>query len=121
MLFAAAVGARTALEYLVERGADIRARNAQGETLLHLAARKNARRAVDELVKRGADVNAKDSGGTTPLDFMEFMWKAGREFRDCEEAWCPRMVVVPAGGVYDGVSRGGGRGRWARGRGTGCG
>ena len=97
LMIAATVVARQALEYLVERGADIGARNGRGETLLHLAARKNARKAVDELLRRGADVNAKDNGGTTPLYFME-----GRQFQDCED--CPKMVVVRAGDFMMGFS-----------------
>ena len=104
LMIAATVDARQALEYLVERGADIGVRNGRGETLLHLAARKNARKAVDELVRRGADVNAKDDGGKTPLSFMEFMWQAGRVFQDCAE--CPEMVMVPAGDYWMGSPAG---------------
>ena len=97
LLLAAAVDARDASEYLVERDADIHARNSRDETLLHLAARKNARKAIAQLVERGAAVNAKDIGGTTSLDLMEFMWEAGHEFQDRNCGECPEMVVVGSG------------------------
>ena len=39
-----------------------------GETPLHLAARKNAVAAAEVLLKHRADINAKDTRGRTPID-----------------------------------------------------
>ena len=49
---------------LLERGADVRAKNNRGETPLHWA--KNVETAK-LLLDRGADVNAKNNMGDTPL------------------------------------------------------
>ncbi|KAH8999495.1 hypothetical protein EDB92DRAFT_2081633, partial [Lactarius akahatsu] len=53
---------------LVESGADINARNAEGETPLHLAARRwDGERIVRALLDLKADVTPTDGGGRTPL------------------------------------------------------
>ena len=53
---------------LLAAGAEVDARNLQGETPLHWAAGRNRNPAVvAELVQAGADLNARDSDGNTPL------------------------------------------------------
>ena len=59
--------ARDVTAVLVERGADIHAKDAGGWTPLHAAAQGSAREAAAELIERGADIHAKDAGGWTPL------------------------------------------------------
>jgi ankyrin repeat protein len=52
---------------LIERGADIEARNANARTVLHTAIRKYNRGIAALLLAHGADVNALDGYGYTPL------------------------------------------------------
>lgn len=53
---------------LLEAGADVTARNAEGRTALHQAAgQAGALRAVAQLLDAGADIQAKDKQGRTPL------------------------------------------------------
>ena len=52
---------------LIDRGADVSAKNIRGDVPLHLAAWTNAREVAVLLIDRGADVNAKNYDGTTPL------------------------------------------------------
>lgn len=51
-------------EYLIARGADVKARNDTGLTPLHLAAYPEI---VRILAKHGADLEAREDGGGTPL------------------------------------------------------
>jgi hypothetical protein len=54
---------------LLERGANIHARNHRGETPLHIACR-HALDCVHELLEAGANVNAQDLYGDTPLHIV---------------------------------------------------
>jgi ankyrin repeat protein len=56
-----------AAELLVQRGADVRARNWRKLTPLHRAVRANRLEYVRFLLAHGADVNAADVAGDTPL------------------------------------------------------
>ena len=57
---------------LVERSADILAKNYYGFTPLHYAARYNARETAEFLSSRDADIHAKDNLGNTPLHYAAF-------------------------------------------------
>ncbi len=62
---------------LVDKGADLKAANSQGETALHMACRtvlcpeKTAERKkiVEHLISKGASINAQDHSGKTALHF----------------------------------------------------
>ncbi|XP_071037934.1 serine/threonine-protein phosphatase 6 regulatory ankyrin repeat subunit B-like [Parasteatoda tepidariorum] len=54
-------------ELLIEKGANINARNNIGKTLLHSAVLSEEDEIVELLLKKGADVEAKDCFGSTPL------------------------------------------------------
>lgn len=59
------------LETLLDRGAEINARNRAGETALHIAVRCGRKLAVRTLVKRGANVFARDAAGRSVLDVAD--------------------------------------------------
>src|SRR5581483_9227252 len=68
-LTAAASGGlnREALELLLNKGADVKHANRDGDTALLIAADKYNRDLIEALLEKGADPNAKDSRGNTAL------------------------------------------------------
>lgn len=68
---AARHGESDRVELLLERGADVRAHDTKGETVLHAVfSRRNWRLdlgPIMQLLKAGADLNARDDRGRTPL------------------------------------------------------
>lgn len=66
---AAAFYAPAAIDRLVECGANVNARDDDGDTPLHAAAYHNIGIAVVKLIQHGASVNALNFLGQTPLDF----------------------------------------------------
>lgn len=52
---------------LLNKGADSKAKNADGKNALHLAVSNNDIPSVSLLLSRGSDVNARTSTGDTPL------------------------------------------------------
>lgn len=64
-----AVNAHSAerVRFLLDRGADVKARDNQGYAPIHHAARNRYASLVTLLVERGADINARDSDGFTAL------------------------------------------------------
>ncbi len=68
LLEAAAQGDASSVALLLDRGADIAARDDEGWTPLHWAAESNEKPAVAALLlARGADIEARDDDGFTPL------------------------------------------------------
>ena len=57
------------VQLLLERGAEIEARNKINCTPLHYAAWKNITESVKLLLERGADIEARDLNNHTPLHF----------------------------------------------------
>lgn len=75
--YAALKGKTRAAEFLIARGADVRARTPSGNTPLHLAAWGGRAYVADILLSKGADINALDDDLYTPLNTalraMEFL------------------------------------------------
>ena len=59
------------VEYLIEKGNDINAKNKLGLTPLHIAVLAKNMNMVEYLVKKGAEVNVKDNMGRTPCDLTQ--------------------------------------------------
>ena len=74
---AAYFNARESVKLLLDRGADIHAKNKNGNTPLHFAAYYDALETARLLLDRGADIHAKDKNGYTPLH--EAAWKNSLE------------------------------------------
>src|SRR5436190_1806753 len=60
-------GHEAIVQMLLDRGADVAAKDQSGRTPLHRAAKNGHEAVVQMLVDRGADVAAKDQWGRTPL------------------------------------------------------
>jgi hypothetical protein len=67
LLEAARAGQHMIIRQLVNEGADINVRDAQGRTALMIAVGRGHFAAVDHLIKLGADVNICDNNGQTAL------------------------------------------------------
>jgi ankyrin repeat protein/tetratricopeptide (TPR) repeat protein len=67
LITAAENGHKAMVELLLERGADINAKDKRGMTALHLAAQHGFQAVVEALIAHKADVNALDDGRRTPL------------------------------------------------------
>lgn len=65
--YAAEYGHLTIAELLLANGADVHAKNNQGQTPLHCAIYSKSEEIISFLVSKGADINSKNNDGMTPL------------------------------------------------------
>ena len=68
-MFTASQGNSEISKFLIVKGADINAKNNNGETALMLAALNKRLEIVRLLIKKGADVNAESNKGHTALKY----------------------------------------------------
>ncbi|OCL05848.1 ankyrin, partial [Glonium stellatum] len=66
-LLAADKGHEEVVRLLIEKGADVNAKNNEGEAALHLAARNEHALVARLLIAGGADVNLSNDTGSTVL------------------------------------------------------
>jgi ankyrin repeat protein len=67
LLLAAGSGRRTVVKLLIERGAEVNAKNHDGQTPLEGAAGSGNPRVVKLLLEHGANIKTRDAKGQTPL------------------------------------------------------
>ncbi|HIE68866.1 MAG TPA: ankyrin repeat domain-containing protein, partial [Planctomycetes bacterium] len=71
---AAAAGQVDACKFLLDKGAEVSAKSADGNTPLHAAAFFGRVKVVELLIEAGAEIDAKADGGDTPLDAAAGEW-----------------------------------------------
>jgi len=79
------------LQDLIERGADVRAKDDDGWTPLHWASWKDNVEIAELLIEKGADLEAKDNSGRTPLH-----WAAERNYIEIAKLLLERGADVEA-------------------------
>ena len=65
-------GSMELVQWLVEHGANVNAKNIKGETVLHSAAYSGNMELVQWLIERGANVKAKDKERNTVVTYAEW-------------------------------------------------
>ncbi len=83
-MFVSSKGNLVVARLLIKKGADVNAKNNDGETALMLASLNGNFEAANLLIEKGADVNAKSNKGKTALEYSfldtrmaELLRKAG--------------------------------------------
>ncbi len=71
---AALMGHTEVVVFLLDKGADVTAKNSDGGTALHSAAFLGRVETTKALLKRGADVHARSSDGGTPIEAATLDW-----------------------------------------------
>ena len=72
--WAALNGKTEAAKLLIEKGADVNARNKDGATPLHAAAFLGHLEVAKLLIEKGADINAQNNDGSTPIAVTQVDW-----------------------------------------------
>jgi hypothetical protein len=67
LMFAAQNGQLDCVEFLIESGVDVKAKNKIGMEVLHFAIERNMPNMIEYLFEKGANINAIDDSGNTPL------------------------------------------------------
>ena len=75
MTWATLFGQTEVIELLIQKGADVNARNRNGTTPLHGAVFLGQTEAVELLIQKGADANARTNERATPLDISIMDWE----------------------------------------------
>uniref|UniRef100_A0A0G4HI30 Uncharacterized protein n=1 Tax=Chromera velia CCMP2878 TaxID=1169474 RepID=A0A0G4HI30_9ALVE len=70
-------GSMEIVDFLLEKGADLKTRNLRGYSLLHEAALGNHSEMAEMLIDRGLEVNARDDHQISPLQLTRFFLKDG--------------------------------------------
>ena len=73
------------IEYLIDKGSEINAKDSDGTTPLHWAADNRNSKLVQFLVSNGGDVNARSDGGYSPLHCVVASWVAVLPFGNTKE------------------------------------
>jgi ankyrin repeat protein len=63
-------GKQDLMRLMIENGADINHRGAQGKTPLHDAMDRHSYKSIDLLLEMGADIHIKDDNGQSPVEFV---------------------------------------------------
>ena len=88
------------LELLLQAGANLHYRSANGETLLHLAAGHGNIQNIEFLLQRGADIHATDNRGFTPLHTAAAEGNALTVFRLISEGANLRALTAQGSNLY---------------------
>ena len=84
---------RDKAELLIEKGADIEAKNKGGSTPLHIAALSGSGDIAKLLIDNGADIKAKDIFGSTPLHEVSILHEVSRTASSSESRDIAELLI----------------------------